>query len=74
MIFPNPVENRIHICGIGTPNYSYQLFNAAGAILKERILKNSYEEINVDQLKSGFYYVRMEGSGILYKPIKFVKK
>ena len=67
-IYPNPSSGSITILGIYEEK-SYKIYNLIGAeVIKGSI--NSNEKIEIQHLKKGLYFLKLENEN----PIKFIKK
>lgn len=60
-LFPNPTNNQFQIKGL-RGDYSVQIINASGAVLKS--FNNNLNKVNIDiqDLSSGLYFVKMTKS------------
>ena len=70
-IYPNPVGNQLNISGDLRKVKSLQIYDMTGKLVKDisNSLKNQYKSIDVSQLISNAYILRIDG-----KSIKFIKK
>lgn len=72
-IFPNPSNENINISMEGIrlkPSYQVQIFNAVGElVLTENIQSNQTNNINIEQLSKGIYFVKLD-NGTVKKLIK----
>ncbi len=69
-IFPNPVADVIHISGIDN-GQSVQIYNMAGQLVKSEVFD---QKINVSQLTSGIYLLKINTKKFQTHEFKFVKK
>lgn len=70
-IYPNPIENELHISGITLSAQDHiQIVNLAG---RQVARFQANEIIHVDQLNSGVYFIEIENNGNVLRE-KFVKK
>lgn len=69
-IFPNPVADVIRISGIDN-GQSVQIYNMAGQLVKSEVFDN---KINVSQLTSGIYLLKINTKNFQTHEFKFVKK
>lgn len=58
-IYPNPTNNVLIIKGVNTPN-SVKIYSLNGVQLLSVINSNENQKINVSQLKSGIYILKIE--------------
>ncbi|ALR31544.1 hypothetical protein ATE47_13910 [Chryseobacterium sp. IHB B 17019] len=69
-IFPNPVADMIRISGIDN-GQSIQIYNMAGQLVKSEAFD---QKINVSQLTSGVYLLKINTKNFQTHEFKFVKK
>lgn len=69
-ISPNPVTDIIHISGI-TDGQIIQIYNIDGRLIKSEIFDS---KVNVSQLTSGVYLLRVTTRGLQSFEFKFMKK
>lgn len=69
-IFPNPVADIIRISGIDN-GQSVQIYNMAGQLVKSEAFD---QKINVSQLTSGVYLLKINTKNFQTHEFKFVKK
>ncbi|WCO01398.1 T9SS type A sorting domain-containing protein [Psychroserpens ponticola] len=69
-VYPNPVNNELNISS--TTNGHYNILNVNGQTLKQGVLVNGNNNINLSQLKSGLYFLNIKNDtgSILKKVIK----
>lgn len=71
LIYPNPVNDVLNIeTGTSTGNFSVSIWSLEGKLLKREYATN---RINMAELKSGFYLVKVEGENLNYQ-LKVVKE
>lgn len=70
-IFPNPVQNILHIRGFKGQVKSYKIYNMAGRLVMEG---KEVNEINVNHLSNGNYIIVVEDGDSKLKSLKFIKK
>jgi arylsulfatase B len=68
-IFPNPAKNRIHIKSNEKNIYS-EIIDIQGKI----ILNTTKNEINISNLKSGIYFIKINTDKLNHKTLKFIKE
>lgn len=56
-LWPNPANNYIYICSSSPKPFNYGLYNLAGQKVLEGQYNKSLNEINIQALPSGIYYV-----------------
>lgn len=67
-LYPNPSENQIKVSGLAETQ-KYKILNILGIKVSEGIIYNE-EDISIQNLKSGIYFLKFENSAA----IKFIKK
>jgi len=67
-LFPNPVQDRLYIKATEDKEYYFQIYNAAGQMVKSGKFENSFT--NVSGLVGGIYLVRINNSETVVKIIK----
>ncbi len=72
LIYPNPADNLLHVSG--TSDYStLEIINFMGQLIMSENIVDSQMEIDIANLSSGVYFVRLRGNkGII--ATKFIKK
>jgi hypothetical protein len=72
-IYPNPAENQLQIkMQKWTPGITFSIFNILGEKLSSAVIYQDDQNINISNLKSGIYYIRLEGENAT-GTMKFVK-
>jgi hypothetical protein len=72
-IYPNPSQNRVWVTPPDkTQEYTYQLYNIAGSLIKQGSLAYD-EEIDISSLENALYYIRLISSRGYSKGI-FIKE
>jgi peroxidase len=74
-IYPNPVINEIVVeTGSHDADYSLNIFNSNGALIKSAIISTSEERIRIDatDLMPGIYIVNISGNSV-QRTLKFIK-
>lgn len=66
-IYPNPSKSKIRLANNLNNNIKYKMFNSLGIKINEGIFSNN--EITIDHLESGMYYIQLENN----KTLKFIK-
>jgi hypothetical protein len=69
LIYPNPTGNYLYFIN-STGKNIFEIYTIQGSIIKQGVLKNS---IDVSNLESGFYYIRIKDEG-KWEIFKFLKK
>lgn len=71
-VFPNPANDKITIYSGKMESPSYVIINTAGRVWQKGTLTGNQSEINVSELKSGFYFVRVtDGENtVIHKVVK----
>ncbi|WP_163325758.1 GEVED domain-containing protein [Draconibacterium mangrovi] len=73
IIYPNPAHDIITISHNIQSESTITVFNAYGAVVKKEPLVSNLQEINISNLSSGSYYIRISGEGF-NKIKKFIKQ
>lgn len=68
ILFPNPVKDLLYIKATEKKDYYFQIYNAAGQMVKSGKFKNDFT--NVSNLVGGVYLVRINNSETVVKIIK----
>jgi hypothetical protein len=58
ILFPNPTDNTFTISGVDT-SYSYVLYNIQGQIVKQKESQDAEKDIDVSELPSGIYNMKI---------------
>ncbi|WP_165876119.1 T9SS type A sorting domain-containing protein [Mariniflexile fucanivorans] len=78
LIYPNPTTDFINISTEGlvfeNENNSYQLFNYQGKLLMQNSMSQDNTQINLDNLSSSMYILRVFVNNSLYRTFKILKK
>ncbi|MEP2774274.1 MAG: T9SS type A sorting domain-containing protein [Fulvivirga sp.] len=71
-VFPNPANDQITIYSGKMESPDYVIINTAGRVWQKGTLTGNQSEINVSELKSGFYFVRVtDGENtVIHKVVK----
>jgi len=69
-IYPNPVQDKLYL-ETTEQNWNYQILNLQGQQMMSGVYQN---DINVEQLPSGIYFLQLQLGDELYQAIKFVKE
>lgn len=72
-IYPNPFMNIIHIENIGIQEYELTMMNSMGQIVKQLQINNNNTIIDLSELKSGIYFLRIESRDNA-KTMRIIKK
>ncbi|WP_435524693.1 T9SS type A sorting domain-containing protein [Chryseobacterium indoltheticum] len=67
-LFPNPVQDRLYIKATEDKDYYFQIYNAAGQMVKSGKFENNFT--NVSGLVGGIYLVRINNSETVVKIVK----
>lgn len=72
LLYPNPVNNILHVETSGLQQYSIKIYNAIGTLIQSCIFSQNHADINLWHLPSGLYVVDIssENSTIRTKVIK----
>jgi len=72
-LFPNPIKTVLNIKLEQYDNYEYTILNLNGKIMKYGNFNNSWHQIQLNELNSGIYFIKLKSSYdvITKKVIKF---
>lgn len=70
-LYPNPVENEIHISSTDHVSYRFSIYNSLGQLVKENI--QSTGNMDVSGLSSGIYFIKIKTANASVIK-KFIKK
>lgn len=65
-IFPNPATNHLTINIKNNELFSMSIFDCKGSILKTEKLQAGKNEININDIQSGIYFIKLEGKNNNY--------
>lgn len=71
-IFPNPASEKIFIkSSIHNNNFTINIYNSSGSIVKTQEIKSNYEEIDINNLLPGIYLIKgiIDNQAFIYKII-----
>ncbi len=68
-IFPNPVSDYFTIKNAPSEKYIASIFSIDGRIIKEVIVNDEKQQINVEELQSGIYLLRINKSTIKFSKL-----
>ena len=70
LLFPNPTSNFLRIGGLVNQNdVKYSIFNSIGQNLQ--FGKIEFDQIDVHELSSGLYFLKLEGNAEIFKFLKY---
>lgn len=74
-IFPNPSSQSVIIDfkSVDFKNHSYQLTDVNGKLISEQKISESQSKINVADLNSGIYFIRISTASSSLKTFKLIK-
>lgn len=74
-LFPNPATNALHVQTNTTePDFSIEIFNAYGNIVKKGVIYLQNTNIPIDELPNGIYYYRIIKNSKVLHTGKFIHK
>lgn len=73
-VYPNPASQYFMITSPQVTIDKVEIYNTTGQLVKTQQLSASDNKINVEQLESGIYYVRIYSEGKYMKSDKIIKK
>ncbi|PZF71024.1 T9SS type A sorting domain-containing protein [Taibaiella soli] len=72
-IYPNPVQNTVHIDGL-TDQTIARIYNLTGSLVMEQTLNAGENEINLAPLSSGMYVLKLSAANEAQQTFKLVKQ
>lgn len=69
---PNPVENNLNVNGI-LGDESYVVFNSSGKVVREGSFLSG-NQVDLHELESGHYFIRIENMKSVSETLHFIKK
>ncbi|WNB18466.1 T9SS type A sorting domain-containing protein [Marivirga arenosa] len=69
LVYPNPVFQNLKIFHTGNSNQIY-LYDLNGKLILEAPIQNKITTINVQHLRSGLYFIRLEGNNEIKRFVK----
>ena len=72
-VYPNPITQRVFIDVELQQNFHYELYNASGKLLKKNTLELAINEINMEALANGTYFLKIHDKKNLVRTYKLVK-
>jgi Secretion system C-terminal sorting domain/Pregnancy-associated plasma protein-A len=73
-VYPNPVSQYFMISSLQTQIDEVEIYNTLGQLVKNQKLTQSNNVINIEELASGTYYLRIYNEGKFLKSDKVIKK
>jgi hypothetical protein len=73
-VYPNPVSQYFMITSPQAQIDEVEIFNTIGQVVKTQKLSQTNNVINIDELASGTYYLRIYNEGKFLKSDKIIKK
>lgn len=73
--YPNPVNDilNINISNSEQKNYTFVIYNTAGAEIFKGKLTNNINQLNIENLDNGVYILKISSQSGINKSIKFIK-
>ena len=72
VLYPNPAKNRINIRSFENGPYTLELINLNGQMLKQKMIYEKLEVIDISTLKQGIYIIRLISQDNMYSS-RFIK-
>jgi len=74
-IYPNPTNNYVTVKIVSATNalYVFQVFDSYGRYIMAEEIHSHEKTIDISNIRSGFYIVRLASSGNVYKTKKLIK-
>lgn len=72
-IYPNPVESIVNITLSDSENYTVKMFSALGQLLSTNTVNQGQIDLDMSELKSGFYFIHVSSKKGFYTE-KILKK
>jgi len=71
-LYPNPVDKILNIKSETSNDLYCEIINTSGQLIKSENLTNSFRKINIEKLKKGLYFIKIQSKGntIIKKFIK----
>lgn len=73
-VYPNPVNNVLNITSATAENMSYKIYNLQGASIMSGNVSASNNQISVDAISQGVYFITMTAEDNTATTVKFIKK
>ncbi len=75
-VYPNPVTDiiKLNIGNLSTSNMNYQLFDNNGKLLESKKIANTETSINMHNLATATYFIRINDKDNAIKTFKIIKK
>ena len=73
--FPNPTKDQLNlsVTGFTTQQYSYQLYDASGKLVKSDKVSSSTTSINTQALTPGVYILSVLDNNLIIKTFRIIK-
>ena len=62
-VFPNPCTDKIHLSLPDNTDAKIRIFDLNGKVIYENLVKVSENDINISEIKAGFYFISLEQGG-----------
>lgn len=74
-VFPNPTQGLLNLELSGTEDsvLNYHLYDLQGRLLRQEVLRNTSAQIQLDNLPSGTYLLRIQSENIPLKIFKIIR-
>ena len=74
--YPNPLTDiiKLNIGNLSTSNFNYQLFDNNGKLLESKKIENTETSINMHNLATATYFIRISDKDKAIKTFKIIKK
>ena len=73
-LYPNPVNSVLNVASEKSENMTYKIFNLQGAEIMSGNVSNSNNQIAVDAISQGIYFITMTAADNTSSTLKFIKK
>ncbi len=73
-VYPNPVNSVLNINTATSEIMSYKIFNLQGAQIMSGDVNSSNNQISVDAISQGIYFIKMTAADNTSSTLKFIKK
>jgi hypothetical protein len=73
-IYPDPSKDFIHVAGIKDKNFNIQIYNSVGQLVIEKNSLNTTENINIQSLLQGLYFIDITTNNQETIVKKFIKE
>lgn len=73
-VYPNPANSVLNINTENSENMSYKVFNLQGTEIMSGNVSSSNNQISIDAISQGVYFIKLTASDKTSTTMKFIKK